>query len=174
MDRQRSPVAISSNSCLRPLRALKSTLSTAERGSALPGALVFEYLPSDSTIHPQALMAVAVYDSVTWRAVRAEQGPPPGDSVAAKLGRIYVIGLPQNDSQFRARIDEALTEMWNSGVWTRLFNKWLGAQSAYNLEAHFQMPATGRTFQHKKGGFRHDGVSFYRGPQSGRIREPSV
>lgn len=52
----------------------------------------------------------------------------------------YVIGLPQNDSQFRARVDEALTEIWTSGVWTRLFNKWLGAQSAYNFEAHFQMP----------------------------------
>lgn len=52
----------------------------------------------------------------------------------------YVVGLPQNDSQFRARVDEFLTELWNSGAWTRLFNKWLGAQSPYNLEARFQMP----------------------------------
>ncbi|HEY3321792.1 MAG TPA: transporter substrate-binding domain-containing protein [Planctomycetota bacterium] len=52
----------------------------------------------------------------------------------------YVIGLPQNDSQFRGRVDEFLTELWNSGAWTRIFNKWLGAHSAYNLEAHFQMP----------------------------------
>ena len=51
----------------------------------------------------------------------------------------YVIGLPYNDSQLRARVDEFLTEIWNSGVWTRLFNKWLGAQSPYNLEASFQM-----------------------------------
>lgn len=52
----------------------------------------------------------------------------------------YVIGLPQNDSQLRSHIDEFLTELWNSGAWTRIFNKWLGAQSAYNLESHFQMP----------------------------------
>ncbi|HYG76207.1 MAG TPA: transporter substrate-binding domain-containing protein [Planctomycetota bacterium] len=52
----------------------------------------------------------------------------------------YVIGLPQNDSQFRAKVDEFLTELWNSGAWTRIFNKWLGSQSAYNLEAQFQMP----------------------------------
>jgi polar amino acid transport system substrate-binding protein len=52
----------------------------------------------------------------------------------------YVIGLPQNDSELRVRVDEFLTELWNSGAWTRLFNKWLGPQSPYNLEAQFQMP----------------------------------
>lgn len=52
----------------------------------------------------------------------------------------YVIGLPQDDSQFRTKVDDFLTELWNSGAWTRLFDKWLGSQSQYNLEAHFQMP----------------------------------
>ncbi len=52
----------------------------------------------------------------------------------------YVIGLPRNDSGFRQRVDEFLTELWNSGAWNRIFNKWLGAQSAYNMEARFQMP----------------------------------
>jgi len=73
------------------------SLSTGERGRALPGALVVEYLPADSTIRPQALMALAVYDSATWREVRAEPGPPPGDSVAINGGRVYVIGLPQSN-----------------------------------------------------------------------------
>ena len=52
----------------------------------------------------------------------------------------YVIGMARNDAEFRVRVDEILTDLWNSGTWTRLFNKWLGAQSPYNLEAHFQMP----------------------------------
>ena len=52
----------------------------------------------------------------------------------------YVVGLPQDDSRLRARVDEFLTGLWNSGAWTRLFSKWLGAQSPYNLEARFQMP----------------------------------
>jgi hypothetical protein len=60
------------------------SLSTAERERARPGALVFEYLPSDSTIRPQALLVVAVHDSGSWHSVRAEEGPPPGDSVAAR------------------------------------------------------------------------------------------
>lgn len=52
----------------------------------------------------------------------------------------FVIGLPQNDSEFRGKIDEVLTDLWNTGTWSRLFNKWLGAESAYNLETKFQMP----------------------------------
>jgi hypothetical protein len=73
------------------------SLSTAERGRAQPGAFVFQYLPSDSTLRPQALLVIAVYDSAVWRAVLAEGGPSPGDSVAARNGRVYVVGLPQSN-----------------------------------------------------------------------------
>jgi hypothetical protein len=73
------------------------SLSTAERGRAYPGAFVFQYLPSDSTLRPQALLVVAVYDSAIWQSVRAEAGPPPGDSVAARDGHVYVVGLPQSN-----------------------------------------------------------------------------
>ena len=73
------------------------SLSTAERGRARHGVLVFSYLPSDSTIRPQVLAVVAVYDSSSWAAVRAEGGPPPGDSVIARAGRIYVVAQPQSN-----------------------------------------------------------------------------
>lgn len=52
----------------------------------------------------------------------------------------FVVGLPRNDSEFRCKVDEFLTQLWNSGSWTRLFDKWLGAQSPYNMQAQFQMP----------------------------------
>jgi polar amino acid transport system substrate-binding protein len=52
----------------------------------------------------------------------------------------FVIGLPRNDSDFRAAIDDALQEIWHSGTWTRIFNKWLGPDSAYNLTSSFEMP----------------------------------
>jgi len=73
------------------------SLSTAERGRARPGVLVFSYLPSDSTIRPQVLAVVAVYNSDSWAAVRAEGGPPPGDSVIARAGRVYVVAQPQSN-----------------------------------------------------------------------------
>lgn len=61
------------------------SLSTQEQGTARPGALNLVYLPADPSVRPQTLVVVAVYDSTAWNAVRAEQGPPPGDSVAARF-----------------------------------------------------------------------------------------
>jgi hypothetical protein len=73
------------------------SLSTAERGRARPGALVFLYQPSDTARRREVLLVVAVYDSAVWRTIRSEEGPPPGDSVAAKAGRVYVLAFPQSN-----------------------------------------------------------------------------
>lgn len=35
--------------------------------------------------------------SLSTPEVRGEAGPPPGDSVAARAGRVYVAGLPQSN-----------------------------------------------------------------------------
>lgn len=73
------------------------TLSTVERGGARPGALNVVYLPSDSSVIPQTLVVIAVYDSAAWKKATSEGGPPPGDSSFAKDGRVYVLGLPQSN-----------------------------------------------------------------------------
>lgn len=73
------------------------TLSAQETGLAHPGAWEFLYRPVDSAIRPQVLLVVAVYDSAAWRKALAEGGPPPGDSVAARSGLVYVLGLPQSN-----------------------------------------------------------------------------
>lgn len=73
------------------------TLSTRERGTALPGAREYYYRPLDLSFHREVLAVVAVYDSTAWAAVLAEGGPPPGDSVGASGGRVYVVALPQSN-----------------------------------------------------------------------------
>ncbi|MEO8032699.1 MAG: hypothetical protein ABJC74_02710 [Gemmatimonadota bacterium] len=73
------------------------TLSTQERGNAPPGAIQYAYLPQNSTQHSETLIAIVVYDSAAWAQVRAEGGPPPGDSVAQRNGRIYIVALPQSN-----------------------------------------------------------------------------
>jgi len=81
-------------------------------------------------------------DGLQLQALRSNAADPNQYRVAGEGFSVesYVIGLPQNDSAFRARVDEILTELWTSGAWTRIFNKWLGPESKYNLEPHFQMP----------------------------------
>jgi len=81
-------------------------------------------------------------DGLTLQALQLSASDPKQFRFAGEGFSVepYVVGLPQNDSLFRARVNEALTEVWTSGVWTRIFNKWLGPQTPYNLEARFQMP----------------------------------
>ena len=81
------------------------TLSTQERGLAHRGATQYLYLPGDSTQRPQALAVVAVYDADAWGQVRAEGGPPPGDSVGVRSGLVYVVWLPQSNPFFPGSVD---------------------------------------------------------------------
>ena len=73
------------------------TLSTVERGTARLGAMNIVYLPQDTSIIPQTIVVVAVYDAVAWQKLKAEGGPPPGDSLMSKDGRVYVLALPQSN-----------------------------------------------------------------------------
>lgn len=73
------------------------TLAAAERAGARPGALNIVYQPQDSTIIPQTLVVVTVYDAAAWTRARVAGGPPPGDSVAFANNRVYVLAFPQSN-----------------------------------------------------------------------------
>jgi len=60
-------------------------------------AKLFDYLPQDTTIVPQTLLGVYVYDSTAWAQLEAEDGPPQGDLVARGPGVAYVVGFPQSN-----------------------------------------------------------------------------
>jgi len=60
-------------------------------------ARLFEYLPYDTTIVPQTLLGVYVYDSLAWSKLEAEEGPPQGDLIARGPGLAYVVGFPQSN-----------------------------------------------------------------------------
>lgn len=67
----------------------------AEQG--IHAARLFEYLPRDTTIVPQTLLGVYVYDSTVWAKLEAEGGPPQGDLVMRGPGVAYVVGFPQSN-----------------------------------------------------------------------------
>jgi hypothetical protein len=60
-------------------------------------ARFFTYKPSDTTVRPQALLGIVVYDSAAWAGLRAEAGPPPGDSLLTLRGKVFVAALPQSN-----------------------------------------------------------------------------
>jgi hypothetical protein len=75
---------------------------TMEDESVAPGALhqsarAFLYIPADTSVRPQALLAVLVYDAANWARMSSEPGPPPGDTIMTAAGRVYVASLPQSN-----------------------------------------------------------------------------
>ncbi|HEX4934544.1 MAG TPA: hypothetical protein VFV33_15245 [Gemmatimonadaceae bacterium] len=60
-------------------------------------ATLFEYLPRDTSVVPQTLLGVYVYDSTAWAKLQGEEGPPQGEVVERGPGVVYVVGLPQSN-----------------------------------------------------------------------------
>ena len=59
-----------------------------------------------------------------------------GDFIAAEP---YGLGLPENDSDFRDLVNRTLVDLWNTGEYLKIYNKWFGPESKYYLPLSWQM-----------------------------------
>jgi hypothetical protein len=66
-------------------------------GGGVQSARLFNYLPFDTTVAPQTLLGVYVYDSTSWARLEQEEGPPAGELIARGPGVVYVAGFPQSN-----------------------------------------------------------------------------
>ncbi len=60
-------------------------------------------------------------------------------------GGYYAIAIRENDSDWRSAINESLQDIWLNGTWDRIFDKWFGPRTPYNLtktDLGFQMVIT--------------------------------
>ena len=60
-------------------------------------ARLFTYAPRDTTIVPQVLLGIFVYDSAAWVGLSADPGPPLGDSLTSANGHVFIASLPQSN-----------------------------------------------------------------------------
>ncbi len=51
----------------------------------------------------------------------------------------YGIGLPENESNFRDAVNQALIKMWKSGDYKKAYNKWFGPDTKYYLPLTWNM-----------------------------------
>lgn len=51
----------------------------------------------------------------------------------------YGLGLPENESNFRDAVNVALMEMWKSGDYKKIYNKWFGPDTKYYLPLTWNM-----------------------------------
>jgi len=63
----------------------------------IQSARLFNYLPYDSTVVPQTLLGIYVYDSTAWATLEGDEGPPQGEVIGRGAGVVYVAGLPQSN-----------------------------------------------------------------------------
>lgn len=59
-----------------------------------------------------------------------------GDFIAAEP---YGLGLPENDSDFRDLVNRTLVDLWNTGEYLNIYNKWFGPKSKYYLPLSWEM-----------------------------------
>jgi polar amino acid transport system substrate-binding protein len=59
-----------------------------------------------------------------------------GEDIAAEP---YGIGLPENDSDFRDFVNVTLMEMWKSGEYQKLYDKWFGEKTKFYIPLTWQM-----------------------------------
>jgi len=88
-----------------------------------------------------------VADWVILACLRSWAGSFDEFHILPKEGRLsggpYGIGVPENDSRWRDRINALLQDIWEDGTWDALFNKWFGPSTPLNLKKEdlcFQMP----------------------------------
>ncbi len=51
----------------------------------------------------------------------------------------YGIGLPENDSDFRDFVNKTLANLWTSGEYKKIYEKWFGANTKYHLPLEWKM-----------------------------------
>jgi len=51
----------------------------------------------------------------------------------------YGIGLPENESDFRDAVNAALIKMQTSGEYAKIYDKWFGPDTRFNLEQSWEM-----------------------------------
>ena len=98
--------------------------------------------------YPQAFLAlkqgkaVAVTTDSTILLGLKNSAPDPskweivGEYIAAEP---YGLGIAENDSDFRDLINKTLNDLWRSGEYQKIYNKWFGKDTNYYLPLTWQM-----------------------------------
>jgi polar amino acid transport system substrate-binding protein len=103
--------------------------------------LSFEGYPQAFLALRQGKVAAVTTDSTILLGLK-NSAPNPEDYVIAGdfiSPEPYGIGLPENDSDFRDLVNRTLVDLWNSGEYMNIYNKWFGPDSKYYLPLNWEM-----------------------------------
>jgi len=119
--------------------------STAEKNlSAIqPNCHIREfpnYIASFLALKKGLISAVSTDSTILLGLKAADPNPYLWDIVGAYMSdEPYGIGLPQNDSAYRDRINYALSRIWLRGEYMEIYNRWFGAGTPTYLPTDWKM-----------------------------------
>jgi len=93
-----------------------------------------------SALQTEAIRAVAA-DRLSLAALRGASSDPDSWHViqVPHSPKYFGLGLPENDSAFRDQINMTLAELWSSGEYQRIFTRWFGAGTGYEMDLDWEM-----------------------------------
>lgn len=113
--------------------------STSEQNIARvqPGCTVvsFENYPEAFLALKQGKVEAVTTDSSILLGLQASDENPKDYAIVGDFfsDEPYGLGVPENDSKWRDFVNNSLIEMWNSGEYEKIYNKWFGPDTKYYL-----------------------------------------
>ncbi len=101
----------------------------------------FETYPEAFLAMKQGKVVAVTTDAPILLGIRKSDENPDawaivGEDIAAEP---YGIGLPENDSDFRDFVNVTLMEMWKSGEYQKLYDKWFGEKTNFYIPLTWTM-----------------------------------
>lgn len=119
--------------------------STSEKNvmAANPQAQVLsfeDYPPAFLALKQGKVAAVTTDSSILVGLKNKDEKPEDWEIVGGIFTEEpYAFGVPQNDSKFRNFVNNALIEMWRSGEYAKLYEKWMGPKTKYHIPLTWKM-----------------------------------
>ena len=119
--------------------------STSEKNiaEAVPGVTVvsFDGYPQAFLALKQGKVAAVTTDSTILLGLKNSDENPDNWEIVGEFisAEPYGLGLPENDSDFRDFVNKCLADMWLSGKYQEVYNKWFGPDTAYYLPLDWEM-----------------------------------
>ncbi|UZP67453.1 ABC transporter substrate-binding protein [Desulfovibrio mangrovi] len=103
--------------------------------------LAFDEYPQAMLAMKQGKAAAVTTDSVILVGLKGSDPEPAkwsivGDAISAEP---YALGIAENDSDFRDFINKSLNDMWRSGEYKAVYDKWLGPDTKYYMPLTWTM-----------------------------------
>ena len=119
--------------------------STSEKNvmAANPQAQVLsfeDYPPAFLALKQGKVVAVTTDSSILVGLKNKDENPGDWEIVGGTFTEEpYGMGVPQNDSKFRNFVNGALIDMWRSGEYAKIYEKWMGPKTKYAIPLTWKM-----------------------------------